>query len=103
MLTASQKLDLASTAADDSQRICKVLENKALQDETRMESLENQLKEARVMAEEADKKYDEISKVCEKNPCISREIAICSIHFPFLGVRQTVRTVNDLFSPSHEG
>ena len=31
------------------------------------------------------------------------EIAICSIHFPFLGVRQTVRTVNDLFSPSHEG
>ena len=62
MLTASQKLDLASTAADDSQRICKVLENKALQDETRMESLENQLKEARVMAEEADKKYDEISK-----------------------------------------
>ena len=62
LLTASQKLDLASTAADDSQRICKVLENKALQDETRMESLENQLKEARVMAEEADKKYDEISK-----------------------------------------
>ena len=36
LLTASQKLDLASTAADDSQRICKVLENKALQDETRM-------------------------------------------------------------------
>ena len=27
-----------------------------------MKSLENQLKEARVMAEEADKKYDEISK-----------------------------------------
>ena len=27
-----------------------------------MESLENQLKEARVLAEEADKKYDEIAK-----------------------------------------
>ena len=27
-----------------------------------MESLENQLKEARILAEEADKKYDEIAK-----------------------------------------
>ena len=42
--------------------MCKVLENKSLSDEARMESLENQLKEARVLAEEADKKYDEIAK-----------------------------------------
>ena len=28
----------------------------------------------------------------------SRKIAICSIHFPFLGVRQTFSTVNDLLS-----
>merc|ERR1712157_361712 len=54
--------DQASTAGDDSQRMCKVLENKSLQDEQRMEALENQLKDARVLAEEADKKYDEIAK-----------------------------------------
>merc|ERR1711956_182829 len=56
LLTATQKLDLAATAGDDSQRMCKVLENKALSDEARMESLENQLKDARILAEEADKK-----------------------------------------------
>merc|ERR1712045_292979 len=50
------------TAADDSQRMCKVLENKSLSDESRMESLENQLKDARILADEADKKYDEIAK-----------------------------------------
>merc|ERR1712018_1125388 len=61
LLTATQKLDQASTAGDDSQRMCKVLENKSLQDEQRMEALENQLKDARVLAEEADK-YDEIAK-----------------------------------------
>merc|ERR1712051_138827 len=43
LLTATQKLDQASTAGDDSQRMCKVLENKSL-------------------SEEADKKYDEIAK-----------------------------------------
>merc|ERR1711974_42603 len=47
LLTATQKLDLASTAGDDSQRMCKVLENKSLSDESRMEALENQLKDAR--------------------------------------------------------
>merc|ERR1711935_827818 len=58
----TQKLDLAATAGDDSQRMCKVLENKSLSDEARMESLENQLKDARILAEEADKKYDDIAK-----------------------------------------
>merc|ERR1719412_2936290 len=62
LIIATQKLDLASTAADDSQRMCKVLENKSLSDESRMESLENQLKDARILADEADKKYDEIAK-----------------------------------------
>ena len=38
----------------------KVLENRSLADEERMDALENQLKEARFMAEEADKKYDEV-------------------------------------------
>lgn len=40
----------------------KILENRSLADEERMDALENQLKEARFLAEEADKKYDE---VCE--------------------------------------
>lgn len=39
----------------------KVLENRALADEERMDALENQLKEARFLAEEADKKYDEVA------------------------------------------
>lgn len=38
----------------------KVLENRSLTDEERMDALENQLKEARFLAEEADKKYDEV-------------------------------------------
>ena len=32
-----------------------------MSDESRMEALENQLKEARMLAEEADKKYDEVA------------------------------------------
>lgn len=39
----------------------KILENRSLADEERMDALENQLKEARFMAEEADKKYDEVN------------------------------------------
>lgn len=42
----------------NSQR--KILENRSLADEERMDALENQLKEARFLAEEADKKYDEV-------------------------------------------
>ena len=39
----------------------KVLENRSLSDEERMEALENQLKDARFLAEEADRKYDEVA------------------------------------------
>jgi hypothetical protein len=38
----------------------KVLENRAITDEERMDALESQLKEARFMAEDADRKYDEV-------------------------------------------
>ena len=38
----------------------KVLENRSISDEERMDALENQLKEARFLAEEADRKYDEV-------------------------------------------
>ncbi|XP_063993047.1 tropomyosin-2 isoform X19 [Diachasmimorpha longicaudata] len=40
----------------------KILENRSLADEERMDALENQLKEARFLAEEADKKYDEVAR-----------------------------------------
>lgn len=42
--------------------MCKVLENRAQQDEERMDQLTNQLKEARLLAEDADGKSDEVSR-----------------------------------------
>ena len=45
----------------------KVLENRSLSDEERMDALENQLKEARFLAEEADRKYDEVTEL--RVPC----------------------------------
>merc|ERR1712152_90463 len=62
LATATQKLAEASHAADESERMRKVLENRSLSDEERMEALENQLKEARFLAEEADRKYDEVAR-----------------------------------------
>merc|ERR1711982_184677 len=62
LLLATQKLDKAATAADDSDRMRKVLEARAVQDEDRMGKLEEELKGARNTAEDADKKYDEVSK-----------------------------------------
>nr|XP_040230155.2 uncharacterized protein LOC120953866 isoform X9 [Anopheles coluzzii] len=62
LASATAKLSEASAAADESERARKVLENRALADEERMDALENQLKEARFMAEEADKKYDEVAR-----------------------------------------
>merc|ERR1712000_581617 len=62
LLLASQKLDKAATAADDSDRMRKVLESRANQDEERMSKLEEELKAVRTQAEDADKKYDEVQK-----------------------------------------
>lgn len=42
--------------------MCKVLENRSQQDEERMDQLTNQLKEARLLAEDADNKSDEVSR-----------------------------------------
>lgn len=41
----------------------KVMENRSLQDEERVYQLEAQLKEAQLLAEEADRKYDEVKCV----------------------------------------
>merc|ERR1712197_161936 len=62
LLLATQKLDKAATAADDSDRMRKVLEARAVQDEERMGKLEEELKNARNQAEEADKQYEEVQK-----------------------------------------
>merc|ERR1712073_176916 len=62
LLLATQKLDKAATAGDDSDRMRKVLEARAVQDEERMGKLEEELKGARNQAEDADKKYDEVQK-----------------------------------------
>merc|ERR1711937_220799 len=59
---AINKYDKAATAADDSDRMAKVLQNRASEDEIKMSNLSDQLKEAQKRAEDADKKYDEAQK-----------------------------------------
>jgi len=44
LMAANQKLDKAATAADDSERAKKVFQNKAEEDEKRINSLEKELK-----------------------------------------------------------
>ncbi|XP_011883529.1 PREDICTED: tropomyosin-2-like [Vollenhovia emeryi] len=61
-LSAQVKLAQATETAEDAKRICKVLENRSKQDEERMDQLMAQLKEARLIAEDADTKSDEISR-----------------------------------------
>lgn len=43
----------------------KVIENRAMKDEEKMEIQEMQLKEAKHIAEEADRKYEEVSEASE--------------------------------------
>merc|ERR1712114_128001 len=57
-----QKYVKAATAADDSDRMAKVLQNRATEDETKLSGLADELKKAQSRAEEADKKYDEAQK-----------------------------------------
>merc|ERR1711982_67122 len=56
---AIQKYDKSATAADDSDRMAKVLQNRATEDEAKLVGLSDELKKAQHRAEEADKKYDE--------------------------------------------
>merc|ERR1711981_125631 len=57
-----QKYDKAATAADDSDRMAKVLQNRASEDEAKLIGLADELKKAQNRAEDADKKYDEATK-----------------------------------------
>merc|ERR1711987_30969 len=62
LLQAAAKLGKAGTAADDNERAKKVFENKAVDDEKRIITLEKDLKDARDKAEAADTAYEEVAK-----------------------------------------
>merc|ERR1712072_1426720 len=62
LATATQKLAEASHAADESERIRKALENKSNMEDDRVAILEAQLAQAKLIAEEADKKYEEVAR-----------------------------------------
>merc|ERR1711862_854466 len=62
LLLASQKLDKAATAADDSDRMRRGLSLQRSRSRNSEGKLEEELKGARTQAEEADKKYDEVQK-----------------------------------------
>jgi len=52
-----------------------MLEHRSITDEERMDGLESQLKEARMMAEDADRKYDEVTNA---GPLLSQFFAFIS-------------------------
>jgi tropomyosin-1 len=56
------KLDEASHAADESERGRKGLEQRTYQDDERIATLEQQLAEAQLIAEDSDRKYDEVAR-----------------------------------------
>ncbi|XP_042869104.1 tropomyosin isoforms c/e isoform X20 [Penaeus japonicus] len=60
--TATTKLAEASQAADESERARKCLENRANMEDDRVGILEAQLAQAKHIAEEADKKYEELAR-----------------------------------------
>merc|ERR1711922_29576 len=62
LLLANQKLDKAATAADDSERMKKVLANKAEEDEKRMAKLETELERAEERAETGETKIMELEE-----------------------------------------
>merc|ERR1712156_1289246 len=64
LLIATQKLDQASTAADDNQRMCKVLENKSLSDECakKLATVEGDLDRAEERADTSEHKIIELEE-----------------------------------------
>ena len=62
LASATQKLAESSQDAEESERMRKMLENRSCSDEEKMEALVHQLKDVKDLAEEADKKYSEVSR-----------------------------------------
>lgn len=60
-------LEINTPAVCLSVRGMKVIENRALKDEEKMEQLETQLREAKQIAEEADRKYEEVTHINNNN------------------------------------
>lgn len=58
--TATIKLARATELNDDARRMCKVLEERSRLDVERVEKLTAELKDARLLAEDADTKSDEV-------------------------------------------
>ncbi|XP_059047843.1 uncharacterized protein LOC131843250 isoform X4 [Achroia grisella] len=67
LATATAKLAEASQAADESERIRKALENRTNMEDDRVAILETQLSQAKLIAEESDKKYEEICTALHQN------------------------------------
>lgn len=65
--------------SSSSYRGMKVIENRAMKDEEKMEIQEIQLKEAKNIAEEADRKYEEASSSAAGKPLNSNQF-ICNRH-----------------------
>ncbi|XP_043276996.1 tropomyosin-2-like [Venturia canescens] len=61
-ISAQIKLARASELNDDARRMCKVLEERSRLDAERVKKLTSELKDARLIAEDADTKSDDISK-----------------------------------------
>merc|ERR1711976_1144351 len=62
LATTSAELNIASSRTDEIAKAIKTLETKNMIDETRIDMLEGQVKEAKQMVEESDIKYDEIAR-----------------------------------------
>ncbi|XP_011058808.1 PREDICTED: uncharacterized protein LOC105148658 isoform X6 [Acromyrmex echinatior] len=87
LATATAKLAEASQAADESERIRKALENRTNMEDDRVSLLEQQLAQAKLIAEEADKKYEEVGHQRTKSEKIEGK--------PFISLYQR-RTTNHL-------
>ena len=75
--TASGKLEEASKAADESERGRRALENKTFLDDGRIEQLEAGLKQTELIANEAERKYDEVKSVGIGCGFLSILVAVC--------------------------